>query len=56
VPPSAGPKPDFHSTDPRITDGFVNYPAPVKTWTAAPPAAGGTLNVFVPTSRRSCSS
>lgn len=48
IPPSGGPKPDFHSTDPRITDGFVNYPAPVKTWTAAPPGAGGTLNVFVP--------
>jgi putative aldouronate transport system substrate-binding protein len=47
-PPSAGPKPDFHSSDPRITDGFVNYPTPVKTWTAPPPAAGGTLNVFVP--------
>jgi len=41
--------PDFHSADPRITDGFVNYPkAPSKTWTAGPPGSGGTLNVFVP--------
>jgi putative aldouronate transport system substrate-binding protein len=48
-PPSGGPKPDFHSTDPRITDGFINYPSPpVKTWNAPPPGAGGTLNVFVP--------
>jgi putative aldouronate transport system substrate-binding protein len=48
VPPSGGPKPDFLSTDPRITQGFVNYPAPVKTWNAPPPGTGGTLNVFVP--------
>ena len=46
--PTSGPKPDFHSSDPRITDGFINYPSPVKTWNAAPPGAGGTLNVFVP--------
>ena len=48
MPPSGGPKPDFHSTDPRITDGFINYPSPVKSWNAAPPGAGNTLNVFVP--------
>ncbi len=48
MPPTGGPKPDFHSSDPRITDGFVNYPSPVKSWTAAAPGSGGTLNVFVP--------
>jgi putative aldouronate transport system substrate-binding protein len=46
--PSGGPRPDFHSPDPRITDGFVKYPPPVKTWTGGPPGSGGTLNVFVP--------
>src|SRR5205823_11926402 len=45
--PQGGPKPDFHSTDPRITDGFVNYPQPVKSWTGGPPGSGGTLNVFM---------
>src|SRR5207237_1194453 len=48
VPPIGGPNPDFHSTDPRITDGFANYPSPVKSWNAPPPGSGGTLNVFVP--------
>jgi putative aldouronate transport system substrate-binding protein len=49
VPLSGGPKPDFHSGDARITDGFVNYPAsPVKSWNGPAPGAGGTLNVFVP--------
>src|SRR5437667_11550319 len=24
--PTGGPKPDFHSADPRITDGFVRFP------------------------------
>ena len=47
LPPSGGPKPDFHASDPRITDGFVNYPTPVKSWTGAPPGGGGTLNVFM---------
>jgi putative aldouronate transport system substrate-binding protein len=45
---SGGPKPDFHSTDARITDGFNSFPKdPVKSWTGAPPGAGGTLNVFM---------
>ncbi|MBV8718113.1 MAG: extracellular solute-binding protein [Chloroflexi bacterium] len=48
LPPSGGPKPDFLSSDPRITQGFINYPTPVKAWTAAPPGSGGTLTVFVP--------
>jgi putative aldouronate transport system substrate-binding protein len=48
LPTSGGPKPDFHSTDARITDGFVNFPKePVKSWTGSPPGGGGTLNVFI---------
>jgi putative aldouronate transport system substrate-binding protein len=46
--PSGGPKPDFHSADPRITDGFNNFPKdPVKSWSGGPPGSGGTLNVFM---------
>ena len=49
IAPTGGPKPDFVSTDPRITAGFNSYPAnPPKSWNAAAPGAGGTLNVFVP--------
>jgi putative aldouronate transport system substrate-binding protein len=45
---SGGPKPDFHSADPRITDGFVRFPKdPVKSWSGGPPSNGGTLNVFI---------
>jgi putative aldouronate transport system substrate-binding protein len=45
--PSGGPRPDFHSSDSRITDGFVKYPTPAKSWNAGPPGTGGTLNVFM---------
>jgi putative aldouronate transport system substrate-binding protein len=48
LPPTSGPKPDFHSSDPRITDGFVKFPSPVKSWNAPPPGSGSALNVFVP--------
>ena len=49
LPPTGGPKPDFHSSDPRITDGFLGFPKePVKSWTAGPPSSNGTLNVLVP--------
>src|SRR5216684_1281213 len=45
---SGGPKPDFHSADPRITDGFVRFPKdPMKSWSGGPPSNGGTLNVFI---------
>src|SRR5216683_4055542 len=45
---SGGPKPDFHSADPRITDGFVRFPKdPVKSWSGGPPSNGATLNVFI---------
>src|SRR5215208_5208878 len=48
MPPTGGPKPDFHSSDPRITDGFVNFPKqPAKSWSGGPPGAGGTLNVLM---------
>src|SRR5262249_54359852 len=26
IPSAGGPKPDLHATEPRITDGFLNYP------------------------------
>ncbi len=48
MPPAGGPKPDVHSTDPRITDGFVHFPKePVTSWSGGPPGSGGTLNVFM---------
>jgi putative aldouronate transport system substrate-binding protein len=48
MPPTGGPKPDFHSSDPRITDGFINFPKePIKSWNGGPPGSGGTLNVLM---------
>jgi putative aldouronate transport system substrate-binding protein len=48
LPPTGGPKPDLVSSDPRITQGFLNYPQePPKSWTSGPPGAGGTLNVLM---------
>jgi putative aldouronate transport system substrate-binding protein len=45
---SGGPKPEFHSADPRITDGFNSFPKePVKSWSGGPAGSGGTLNVFM---------
>src|ERR1700730_3654821 len=45
---TGGRQPDFHSPDPRITDGSISFPkAPFKSWTGAAPGAGGTLNVFM---------
>src|SRR5438132_1516041 len=44
VPPSGGLAPDFHSADPRITDGFLNFPkSPAKSWNAPAPGSGGTV-------------
>jgi putative aldouronate transport system substrate-binding protein len=41
-------KPDFHSSDPRVEDGFNSYPAsPFKSWNGPPPSNGGTLNAFM---------
>ena len=48
IAPTGGPKPDFHSADPRITDGFNRFPKdPVKSWSGGAPGTGGTLNVFM---------
>jgi putative aldouronate transport system substrate-binding protein len=41
-----GPKADYHSPDPRVTDGFDNYPTPYKSWTKEPPGTGSTVNVY----------
>jgi putative aldouronate transport system substrate-binding protein len=48
IPSSGGPKPDFHSSDPRITDGFNRFAGdPARSWTGAPPGTGSTLNVLI---------
>jgi putative aldouronate transport system substrate-binding protein len=48
MPSSGGPKADLHSSDSRITDGFINYPKqPGKSWTAGAPGSGGTLSVLM---------
>jgi putative aldouronate transport system substrate-binding protein len=40
--------PDYHSDDPRITDGYDTYPTnPAKSWNKPAPGAGGTVNVFM---------
>lgn len=45
---SGGPRPDLHSTDSRITDGFLHFPKePTKSWTGGPPGSGSTVNVFM---------
>ena len=42
VPFTAGPKPDYHTDDPRFDDGFDNFPAnPFKAVTEKP-GTGGT--------------
>jgi putative aldouronate transport system substrate-binding protein len=47
IPFTGGPKPDYHSADPRVTDGFDNYPRnPFKSWTKEPPGSGGNVDVF----------
>ncbi len=46
VPLANGPKPDYHTEDPRFDDGFDNYPAnPIKT-VAEKPGSGSTINVL----------
>ncbi|MDE3075892.1 MAG: hypothetical protein KGJ86_10730, partial [Chloroflexota bacterium] len=48
IPFTGGPKPDYHSSDPRITDGFENYPkSPFKAWTKDPPGTGKNVSVFI---------
>src|SRR5262249_45486547 len=46
IPVSNGPKPDYHTDDPRYDDGFDNFPAnPIKA-VAEKPSAGGTINIL----------
>jgi putative aldouronate transport system substrate-binding protein len=46
VPVTNGPKPDYHTDDPRFDDGFDNYPAsPIKA-IAEKPGTGGTINIL----------
>ncbi len=48
IPPQIASQPDYHSSDPRITDGYDKYPAnPVTSWTKGPPGSGGNVNVFM---------
>jgi putative aldouronate transport system substrate-binding protein len=48
IPAQLPTTPDFHSPDPRITDGYDRFPkTPAKSWTKAPPGAGSTVNVFM---------
>jgi putative aldouronate transport system substrate-binding protein len=46
IPLANGPKLDYHSSDPRVSDGFDNYPKPYQSWTKAPPGTGSTVNVY----------
>ena len=46
IPLANGPKPDYHTDDPRFDDGFDNYPAnPIKA-VAEKPGTGSTVNVL----------
>ena len=46
IPLANGPKPDYHSSDPRVSDGFDNFPKPYQSWTKAPPGTGSNVNVY----------
>jgi putative aldouronate transport system substrate-binding protein len=46
IPLANGPKPDYHSTDSRVSDGFDNYPKAYKSWNKEPPGTGSTVNVY----------
>ncbi len=40
--------PDYHSPDPRVTDGFDTYPtSPAKSWNKPAPGTGSTVNTFI---------
>jgi putative aldouronate transport system substrate-binding protein len=41
-----GPKPDFHTDDPRYDDGYTNYPANPFKAVAEKPGAGSTINIL----------
>lgn len=40
------PKPDYHSADSRVSDGYDNYPKPYKSWTKEPPGTGSNVNIY----------
>jgi len=40
------PKPDYHSNDSRVSDGYDNYPKPYKSWTKEPPGTGSNINIY----------
>jgi putative aldouronate transport system substrate-binding protein len=46
IPLASVPKPDYHSNDPRVSDGYDTYPKPYKSWTKEPPGTGGNVNVY----------
>jgi putative aldouronate transport system substrate-binding protein len=46
IPFTNGPKPDYHTDDPRFDDGFDNYPANPFKAVAEKPGAGGTINIL----------
>jgi putative aldouronate transport system substrate-binding protein len=43
TPLQGGPKPDYHSSDPRITDGFENYPKNPVQFMKTAPGKGGQM-------------
>jgi putative aldouronate transport system substrate-binding protein len=48
IPASLPTQPDYHSPDPRITDGYDRFPKnPVKSWNKPAPGAGGNVSVFI---------
>ncbi len=45
---TGGPKPDYHSADPRITDGYEHFPKTFfKSWNKEAPASGGRVDVYI---------
>jgi putative aldouronate transport system substrate-binding protein len=46
IPLANVPKPDYHSSDPRVSDGYDNYPKPYKSWSKEPPGTGSNVNVY----------
>jgi hypothetical protein len=48
IPPQIASQSDYHSPDPRITDGYDKYPSnPVTSWTKSPPGSGSNVNAFI---------
>ncbi|MBV9596846.1 MAG: extracellular solute-binding protein [Chloroflexi bacterium] len=49
-PVTTGAKPDIAAAGPQYQSGFINYPKdPPKSWTKAPPGAGGTITSYTNT-------